>query len=121
MVESCLAIQMSYENKDFMCFLLSNKALTRDVLNRKGREGIGRCYLCQNDNETNLHIVIDCDYTRKVWFAIESKLKKQELWNGDSVESFPKKWVSNDDLRDLRSLPLIVSWGIWLARNQIFF
>ena len=36
-----------FKNKIFMCFLLSNKSLTWDVLRRKGREGPGRCYLCK--------------------------------------------------------------------------
>ena len=43
------------EKKNFW-FLLSDKALTWDVIVRKGREGPGRCYLCKLDVEHNHHI-----------------------------------------------------------------
>ena len=87
----------------------------------KGREGPSRCYLCQNENESNFHIAVKCEYTRKVWSKIEFKLNKQNLWNEDSVESCLKEWSANDDLIEMRSLPLIVSWGVWLSINYFCF
>ena len=38
------------KEKIFSWFLLSDKALTWDVLCRKGREGPGRCFLCKLDS-----------------------------------------------------------------------
>ena len=37
-------------------FLFSNKALTWDVLVKKGREGPGRCSLCKLEAESNFHL-----------------------------------------------------------------
>ena len=95
-----------------MWFLLSNKALTSDILCRKGREGHSRCYLCKKVGELNAHLVVDCTYTKVVWYEIESKLHLKNLWVGDSVEQFLKDWCSNEDLKDIRYLPIIVFWFI---------
>ena len=49
--------------KIFCWFLLSDKALTWDVIVRKGREGPGRCYLCKLDVESSHHIDLEFPYT----------------------------------------------------------
>ena len=43
------------KSKILCWFLLSNKALTWDNLCRKSREGHGRCYLCKEFGESNVH------------------------------------------------------------------
>ena len=69
------------KTKIFMWFLLINKVLTWDVIQRKFREG-----LCNNDEETNVHIAVNCPYTKSVWVEIESKLNAQDIWNGEIME-----------------------------------
>ena len=49
--------------KIFCWFLLSDKALTWDIIVRKGREGPGRCYLCKLNIESNLHLGVECLFT----------------------------------------------------------
>ena len=34
--------------------------------------------------------------------------KDDNIWKGDSIEEFLKKWNSNENLKELISLPLIV-------------
>ena len=101
-------------------FLFSGKALTWDVLIMKGREGPSRCYLCNLEVETNLHIGVECSFTRRVWLEIESKLRLVNLWRGNSFLDYVKNWCLNVEVR-YRSLPIIVSWFIWKARNQCWF
>ena len=48
-------------------FLILEKALTWDILNIRGWEGPGRCYLCKGDLETNFHLGADCPYTKIVY------------------------------------------------------
>ena len=69
-----------------MQILLSNKALTWDVLRRKGREGPRRCFLCKEVEGSNFHLAVDCTYTRNVWSKIENKLQPKYKWEGYSVE-----------------------------------
>ena len=84
-------------------------------------EGPGRCYLCKSDGESNLHLGVECPYTKGVWKEIESKIHLNNLWSGESVEVCLKNWCLNKDINGIRSLPLIVLWFIWKARNQSCF
>ena len=63
--------------------MLSNKALTWDVLCGKGREGSGRWYLCKEDGESNLHLGVEHPYTKSVSREIEAKLQINNLWMGN--------------------------------------
>ena len=73
------------------------------------------------DVETNFHIGVECPFTRRVWSKIESKLKINNIWHGNLVTNCMKNWCHNVEVRHIRSLPVIVSWFIWKARNQCFF
>ena len=112
---------MGSSSKIFSWFILSDKALTWDILCRKGREGPGRCYLCNLESETNLHIGVDCKLTQSVWYELEVKLHKSNLWAGDSVSLCLKNWFIRDDTKLIKSLPILVLWFIWLARNKCCF
>ena len=97
------------KSKIYCWFLFSGKALTWDLLNHRGWEGPGRCYLCKDAEETNYHIGAVCPYTKSVWKEIEAKYNLQNLWDGDSLLSCLKKWVLNIKVKVFRALPIIVS------------
>ena len=109
------------KSKILCWFLLSNKALTWDVPCRKGREGPGRCYLCKEDAESNTHLGVDCPYTKSVWIELESKLQLKNLWIGESMNICLKTWCLKEELKDIISLPVIVLWFIWKAKNRSCF
>ena len=109
------------KEKLFCRFLLSDKALTWDVICRKGREGPGRCYLCKMDSESNFHLGVECVFSKSVWFELESKLKIKNLWSGNLIISCLKHWCLNREVKHIRSLPVIVLWFLWEARNHSFF
>ena len=79
---------------------------------RKGREGLGRCYLCKMEAETNAHLGVDCLFTRQVWMDFAVKLKLMNLWSGDSVLSCLQNWCLNEQVKHIRSLTVIVFWSI---------
>ena len=106
---------MSTQDKNVWWFLFSGKALTWDLLNSRGWEGPGRCYLCKGDAETNYHLGDDCPFTKSVWKEFETKVKIQNLWSGDSILSCLKNWVLNNKVKSIRSLPVIVTWFLWKA------
>ena len=72
------------------------------------------------DSETNSHIGFECSFTRRVWSEIKDKLRYLNIWNDILVLDCVQNWVLNVDIR-YRSLPVIVSWFIWKARNQCCF
>ena len=109
--------KMSTHNKKNCWFILSGKALTWDVLVKKGREGPGRCFLCKMDCESNFHIGVDCSFPHNVWLIIEDKLNCNNLWSGESVSECLKTWCLNSEVAHIKPLPVIVLWFIWKARN----
>ena len=108
---------MSTQNKKNCWFILFGKALTWDVLVKKGKEGPGRCFLCKMDVESNYHIGVDCSFTQNVWLIIEDKLKWNNLWSRESVSECLKSWCLNSEVAHIKSLPVIVIWFIWKDRN----
>ena len=64
---------------------------------------------------------MECPYTRQVWNEIEAKLRLFDLWNGTSVTLCLKNWCMKGELKHIRSLPIIVLWYIWKARNICCF
>ena len=109
------------KSKIFSWFLLSGKALTWDVLCLRGREGPGRCYLCKQSCESNLHIAVECPFTQSVWSIIEEHLSIINLWNGDSLSECFKNWCLLSAVNSIKTLPIIVLWFIWKARNRSCF
>ena len=71
--------------------------------------------------EANYHIGVECPFTKSVWREIESKLNIKNLWYDDSILSCMKNCCLNDKVKQIRSLPVIVTWFIWKARNQSYF
>ena len=67
------------KSKKLCWFLFSGKALTWDVLCRKGWEGPGRCYLCKMDVESNYHLGVECSSTKVVWDEIEYMVNIKNL------------------------------------------
>jgi len=57
----------------------------------------------------------------KVWTEMSSSLRKNFLWKGDSLELAWKNWTCDPRNKDIKSLPLLLRWGIWLARNARIF
>ena len=105
------------KSKKICWFLFSDKALTWDVMVRKGKEGPGRCYLCKLDVESNFHLGVDCPFTKSVWLDIEDKLNIRNLWTRELVVSCMKNWCLNMEVKHIRSLHIIVLWFIWKAQN----
>ena len=109
------------KSKIFCWFLFLDKALTWDVIVRKGKEWLCRCYLCKLHVETNFHLGVDFSFTKSVWLDIEDKLKISNLWSGELVSDCMKNWFLNMKVKHIRSLPIIFMWFIWKARNQCCF
>jgi ribonuclease HI len=43
------------------------------------------------------------------------------VWRGPSLEQAWKDWLQVPKFKKIKALPLLVSWGIWLARNSTIF
>lgn len=58
---------------------------------------------------------------KQVWCDIELHLDVDHLWDKDSLEDCYHGVSTNRQLKWFRALPILVVWGIWLARNANLF
>eukprot|EP00253_Pinus_taeda_P004658 PITA_04658 len=58
---------------------------------------------------------------RKIWEEVTVLLKIKAQWGPDPLEAAWKKWWQSYPEGNLRNLPLIFAWGVWLARNKSLF
>jgi hypothetical protein len=107
--------------KIFLWAALNDKIPTWDNLSKRQIEGPGRFPLCQNSNESTLHILISCPFAKKVWTETSTNLRQRCDWDEISLELAWKAWIRDPSHKELKALPLLISWGIWLARNAIIF
>jgi hypothetical protein len=98
---------------------VKGKILTWDVLQSRGREGPGMCYLCKSDLESIDHIFIHCAFTKAVWEKIITRGGYKHTWSGRSLEICIQEWFEN------KSVPTVLAahlcWNIWLERNLAIF
>jgi hypothetical protein len=105
----------------FMWNVLRNKVPTWDNLQKWSFVGPGWCTLCKTEEESSTHLFLNCSYINKVWMEISKLLNLQCLWEGRDLEHSWHSWWNNKDYKHLKALPLLVIWGVWLARNSFIF
>jgi hypothetical protein len=62
-----------------------------------------------------------CPFTKEVWKEVESMIGLKNVWEGGDIEEAFRSWYSKKDTKKIRSLPLNIAWGVWLARNLKLF
>eukprot|EP01018_Ginkgo_biloba_P013953 Gb_06775 [translate_table: standard] len=107
--------------KLFVWLALHNQILTWDNLLKRGKEGLGICFLCRESVEYVLHILVKCHFSKEVWSAVGS-LGRCLVWDGNSLEEAWNTWFkSHDTPSEMITLPLHVMWGMWITRNEDIF
>jgi ribonuclease HI len=99
--------------------MTENKILVWDNLQKRGWSGPNRCILCKEDSETTLHLFVHCHFFQQVWHHVSTSLNFSEHWLGPSISSCFNSWCSRPQI--YLSLPAIVCWNVWLARNAAIF
>eukprot|EP00253_Pinus_taeda_P015506 PITA_15506 len=104
----------------FWC-LMKKKVPTWEVLQARFLHGPSRCPLCKNESENIPHLFLHCPFTKKIWFEVQALIKKHFCWGGESVTVAWERWWNQNPGGNLRNLPPIISWGVWIARNKAIF
>ena len=68
-----------------------------------------------------MHLIMSCKYSKQVWFEVEGLSGLQNAWNGNSIEEALRIWCLNKETKRYRALPIIISLGVWLAKNTKLF
>jgi hypothetical protein len=95
------------------------KTLTWDLLRRRGWEGPGICLLCSRETEDIHHLLVHCSFTQLVWSHVLSHLSLHSTWSGTSLSNCYTRWLAQTSAP--KTLPALVSWQIWTARNRATF
>jgi len=109
------------KTKIFMWCAFENKVPTWDILKKRNLHGPGWCCLCKSEEETTIHLFMHCRVMAEVWKECSILLGTQFRWSGTTLEEAWKDWISHSAYHETISLPLIVIWGIWIARNSFIF
>lgn len=104
----------------FWC-LLKRKIPTWDILQSRFMHGPGRCPVCKAEAESINHLFLNCTETKKIWGEVEKLLNKRAEWGSGFLEEAWTKWWHQYPDGNMRNLPLIICWGVWIARNRCIF
>jgi len=107
--------------KIFMWSAIEGKVPTWDILQKRNINGPGWCTLCMREQESISHLFITCSYTVEVWNHCSALVGRHLKWEGDSVGRAWDLWWRRTPVSKHKFLPLLVIWGIWLARNKAIF
>ena len=100
------------------------KALTLDMVQKRGRALANKRFMCLEKEETIDHLLLHCSKTRVLWdllftlfgvsWVLSSSIRETLLsWHGSFVGKKCKKvW---------RVAPLHIFWTVWKARNRLKF
>ena len=119
--KSLWKIHCPAKNKLLGWAILEKKVSTWDVIQKRTFKGHGCCSLCKQDLETSYHLFLRCHFAQEVWNEILSLVQVQVVWEGFSLDETLHAWWQADDSCNLRVVPFIISWGVWIARNEVIF
>lgn len=104
-----------------MWSILNNKVPTGDNLIKRGLYGPYWCCLCKDNTETVGHLFLSCPTTTDLWNSILSHIPSTSTWRGKTTKEVWANWWTSTSPQKARKLPLLISWEIWIARNNIIF
>ena len=56
-----------------------------------------------------------------MWVEVLSLIQIHFDWRGNSVEDALSSWWQDEGAQNHKVVPLIISWGIWIAINEVIF
>ena len=113
--------------KFFMWLVAHDRCWAADRLARKGLPHHDHCLLCDQEEETINHLLLQCVFSRQVWFSILQGLGLQALAPQLEDKSLDDWWEKVSGMVDgpvkkgLNSIIILVAWSLWIHRNHCVF
>eukprot|EP00253_Pinus_taeda_P022819 PITA_22819 len=105
----------------FLWCILKRKIPTWDFLQSRYMQGPGRCPLCKSKAEIINHLFLACPIVKNVWAEVGKLMNKRIEWVGENLPEVWDKWWKQYPGGNMRNLPPIICWGVWIARNRHIF
>jgi hypothetical protein len=96
-----------------------NNILTWDALQKKGREGLGFCYLWKHGSEDINHIFIHYTFLKTVCDRLTLLLQLKITWEGATLNDCFSTWTKDKSIS--KNMASLTYWYIWLERNKVIF
>src|SRR5207244_3969925 len=96
---------------------------TADRLQRRGLNHPDKCPLCDQDNETIDHLMVECVFAKDFWFQFLRQVGLQELSPQPDTRVFADWWRRASEAtqglakQGLNSLIILGAWSLWNHRN----
>jgi len=111
----------------FMWLVAHNKCWTSDRLARRGLPCPDGCPLCDQEQETINHLLVQCVFAREFWFILLRQVGLQALSPQPTENSFLDWWerasnaTSSLVRQGVNSLIILGAWILWNHRNRCVF
>lgn len=106
--------------KCFTWLVVRKACLTHEVLQKKGRVVVTRCFLCNETRETNNHLFLHCKFTAQLWnmfFSLTKTVWTMPEHTADLMSCWMKRGGSKSQKKWWRIIPSCIWWSVWRERN----
>jgi hypothetical protein len=110
----------------FLWLVLLGRCWTSERLQQHGLRHNDPCALCAQCDETIDHLLVQCVYSREVWFKFVRRFHWSQLGPA-ADDTFCAWWLRSRKLvqkgrrKTFDSVVALVSWSLWLQRNDRVF
>ena len=94
--------------KCFTWLVVRKACLTHEVLQKKGRVVVTRCFLCNETRETNNHLFLHCKFTVQLWnmfFSLTKTVWTMPKHTADLMSYWMKRGGSKSQKKEWRIIP----------------
>ncbi|GKU90131.1 hypothetical protein SLEP1_g4171 [Rubroshorea leprosula] len=116
-------LKLPLKVKVFLWRAILNRLPTLDNLLAKRVVNNVLCQICQQADESSIHILFYCPYVEPIWFGSALGLIPRKL----RLRNFVEWWRYLNTAAKQTSTPFlieqwaIISWNVWKARNRKYF
>jgi hypothetical protein len=109
--------------KFFIWLVLHDRCWTAARRKKHGLQDNDDCALCSQVSETIDHILIECSFSRELWFNFLHRVGWGSIPPSTNSLGFvawskaARKRVQKDDRRCFDSVVILISWILWKERN----
>ena len=100
------------------------KALTLDLVQKRGWALANRCFMCLEKEENINHLLLHCSRTRVLWdllFALFGVSWVMPFSVRDTLLSWNGYFLGKNCRKVWRAAPLHIFWTVWKERNRLAF
>lgn len=118
------SLKVAPKIKSFLWRGCLNTLAVRDNLRKRHLGGENKCGLCDQEDETQVHLFFRCEFARAFWFACPIQLDTTTVEGGDFASCWDflrGKYADCDKPGELMQVLAYGLWRIWKSRNSMVF